>query len=138
MALHATKLFRQLLLLTAIIALGIRSLIPAGYMPDFSGQGKGLLPLIICDGFDHVQKDMDEDMDMPMGHAMPMHGHGHKHSGGLCPFGINTLVINAPDNMDMAMRADYGTAPIVPLIQEMLAKQAAFSIAAPRAPPFFS
>src|ERR1700735_2137431 len=85
MAYSAAKYSRLLLLFTVFLALGLRSLIPVGYMPDFSGHGKGLFPIIICDGFEHITQDAHTP-------DCPMHSHGsHGHSG-LCPFGGSALV----------------------------------------------
>src|ERR1700761_6271897 len=96
MTAHATKILRQLLFLTVILTLGLRSLIPVGYMPDFSGQGKGLFPIVICDGLDHTQDSMG--MDMPMDHPMPMHHHhsgGHGQNSDLCPSGIGAIAAHS-------------------------------------------
>ena len=78
---------RVFAVLSVVLAFGWHSLIPEGYMPDFSGHGF----LTYCDGTDHTS-DMDAGMHMapgmPMDHAMHMghmhHGsHGHAH---VCPF----------------------------------------------------
>src|SRR5579884_594484 len=73
----------SLLVWITLLAVGLRGLIPIGYMPDLSGQGF----FILCDGIDHISHEHH--------HHDHAHHHGHSHDGhkheGICPFSIGTI-----------------------------------------------
>lgn len=126
------KYLRLLLVIVALLALGLRSLIPVGYMPDFSGHGKGLFPIIICDGYEPVTNDgMDDDC--------PMHHHSHNGHWHLCPFGMGALftfvTLLAALEVSLTYITMLTTRHVVP---QLLGRQQAFTNASPRSPPFFS
>jgi hypothetical protein len=107
-----------------VLALFVRSLIPLGYMPDFSGAAH--FALVICDGVDHISNDGHPE-DCPH----------HHHGGGTCPFSIgaiytfNTVTIPVLPPVTFALDA---SAPEGSLIVE----QPAVFAGSPRSPPDFS
>ena len=120
---------RKSLAWVAILTLGLHSLIPAGYMPDFSAHG---FSLTICDGTDHQSVS-----NPPMEHMHHAHGGAQQHAG-TCPFSVGTIFTH--DTVQMPPIASFvfalvtsATALPLPIKQPDFA-----SGASPRSPPFFS
>jgi hypothetical protein len=97
-------------------------------MPDFSGQGKGLFPITLCDGLEHSA------------HAGHMHHHPHDGghcTDGVCPFAVNAVA--ALHHVDVAINArPAGYAEHVSPPARHSTRQAVFSNASSRSPPFLS
>ena len=105
-----------------LIVLGLRSLIPVGYMPDFSGHGT----LVMCDGTDHMHT------------AHGGHMGGHNGHADVCPFSAGAIFgfagIKAPVIAPPVYAAEAAVLPAaLPLVRD-----AEFGNASPRSPPFFS
>jgi len=118
---------RHFVILIALLGLGLRSLIPAGYMPDFSGQQKGLFSVVLCDGHDHSA------------HAGHMH---HSHDGkpcpdGLCAFAINAIMAFGQAEIAINVHPVYYAPPRI-IVSPHFIRQSAFSNASSRSPPYFS
>jgi hypothetical protein len=126
-AMTLRRYIRYAFICTALLALSLRSLIPVGYMPDFSGHGKGLFPIVICDGVDHAA----QDSPCPMHHSPG----GHTH---LCPFGASAIFSFDTKAIDIDAHFAYRPSPYIPFSSQSLGKQPAFNNASPRSPPFFS
>ncbi len=111
---------RRAFVFTAVLALGLRSLIPAGYMPDFSGHGM----LTLCDGVHH---------HMQTGKA----GESQNHHTDICPFSVGATYGFS------GIAAPLLTPPVFTLTLAFfeppaLATQAIPANTPARAPPLFS
>lgn len=62
----------------------LRSLIPVGFMPDFSGASIGAFRIVICTGFGQQTVDLDAN-----GHKLPAKPGGSKHQP--CAFSISAV-----------------------------------------------
>ncbi|HEU5047665.1 MAG TPA: DUF2946 family protein [Rickettsiales bacterium] len=131
--LNTSRLVGTFLLWMLLLAVVTRSLIPVGYMPDFSGQGRGIFPLVACDGFSHE--------------AASGHHHHHHHEDGqgnkpvlheLCPFASGAIASFSPALPVLAPQAVYIPAEITPFYVPPSGRQAVFANVSPRSPPFLS
>jgi hypothetical protein len=113
---------RALLAWTAVLALALRSLIPAGYMPDFSGAHG--LSLTVCDGTDH-------------------HMHHHSHDGrgnhtDVCPFSVGALYVLGDIPTPPAATSVFTLSLAAFELPLPHAQAGAFCNASPRSPPSLS
>jgi len=116
---------RLFLIYLALLAFGLRSLVPVGYMPDFSGTGKGLFPIMLCDGMEHH-------------HAGHHHHPDSDHHDGSCPFAASAMLASGNRIAPLLVHAVYAFAS--PLLQtsQLSTSPLDFGNVSPRSPPFFS
>lgn len=113
----------------ALIALGLHSLIPVGYMPDFSGRGL----LVICDGIDHQAVS---GHDPHAGHTA--HEHGSHNNAGVCPFSVGATYSVEGIKAPLIPPPVYAVAVIVYRTPLLFTQDLNFGNGSPRSPPFFS
>lgn len=75
---------RQWLSHLVLFVFVLRSLIPVGFMPDFSGTSIGAFRIVICTGFGQQTVDLDAN-----GHKLPAKPGGSKHQP--CAFSISAV-----------------------------------------------
>jgi len=107
--------------LVAVLAMSVRALVPAGWMPNTAaGQHSALMP---CPGTDDMQgmamPMQGMDMPMPMPHPAK-HDHGTPHDSTVCPFAATAHFTppQAPANIlppqRFEARAGFDFAPALP------------------------
>lgn len=104
-----------------LAALGLHSLIPVGYMPDFSGHGL----LVMCDGVDHMAGLAGEMPDCP-------------HHKKACPFSVASIDGFKGLHVPVIMPSVYGVLADFSFVSLRLVPFTDFSNASPRSPPYFS
>jgi hypothetical protein len=121
MRVNSKILGRRLLVLTVILAIGFRGLIPAGFMPDFSGQSHNPFALTVCDGVHH--------------HHTPDGKHDRTD---VCEFSVGAVF--GFDGIDVLgiLPPSYIIQPEAPGRIYSVKQTAVFSNASPRSPPTFS
>jgi hypothetical protein len=108
------KYSRLLFVWAALLAFGLRSLIPGGYMPDFSEHAHGVFSLTVCDGTNH-QNHPD-----------------------VCPFSIGALYSSDGIKAPVVIPPFFAITATAALLPLLFKQHTIFSNASPRSPPLFS
>ncbi|MEN4922760.1 DUF2946 family protein [Achromobacter spanius] len=136
---HPTRLLRTLralraegVLWLALLALALRALVPAGYMPDAGALHDGRLEVTFCSAAGDLSVLSVGLASEDGGKA----GHDTAGAGALCPFGLLAHVAPAPAPATAPLLlATAGHAPPPPAHRALPAQPAQGPPLGPRAPP---
>jgi hypothetical protein len=129
MRVRCASTYRKIIAFSAFITLALHSLIPLGYMPDFSGHGL----LVLCDGIDHQAMSAREAHAAHAGHDHACHSHS-----GVCPFSVG-IIYSSDGITPPLINPPIYDAEAVALTEAAPPKRRAdYGSASPRSPPAFS
>lgn len=115
------------------LAIGMRALIPAGYMPDLGALAQGKIEMVVCTMNGPVKMLVDGEHDpQPTKHA--------ETQSDICPFAIVAPWVAAAtfDAADLLYALAVVTVIIFTTASVHAGRRQAYSLAQPRGPPVFS
>ena len=127
--------FRRAAVAFALVAMALRALLPAGWMPNPDGFAQS--PLMIC--FHDMPSGMDMSHAMDMSKPMDMQGHGQDHgqqqNNEQCPFAAAPHVAAPVTVAELAPPSTLIRLVVHETADEAIAAATHYQPQSPRAPP---